>query len=843
MKGKRINSDMIDVPFSGFDRIIELLLISLLAFMPLAFGAVEAWSEEVVIALAAAISICFMLKLVFEKNSRLIWSWAYIPVALFILVAVFQLIPLPTNMLSSISPNTVAMKKELLGDLPNSDTLFKFMTLTFYPKATRHDLRLMLAVGAVFFVVVNAYRRPNQIKRLLAAIAIIGGSIAVLALAQNVLGNGKIYWIVATGHTRAYSGTFINHSHYSQFMNLSIGASLALIMVKLHESFISESVTPAAVAKYFGSPQAKVIWLLVGMIILGMATVVISLSRGGMLSMLIAGAVTTLVLSSHKSLKGHSWIIVLMALGAFSVVLLIGFDAVCDRLTTIRQLSQAEGGRWQIVKDIATAWTKFPLLGTGLGTHEVVYPMFDRAIIPTLASHAENEYAQAAEETGIVGLILLLAFWVSIWGTQVRIVRIRSMPIRSAAYGLGFGLVAILVHSLSDFGQHLPANAFLTAVSCGLLLSLGSMGKTANPSARLAGISRRSTGLRIVALVCVSILSAWTLFDSHSARLAESHWAKALAAEQTLSSKDWLGSDEEYVALIRHAAAAADYEPANVNYRHWLNVYRWHSISRITDPNTGTVIIPEQLIESVQRIVQELHDARLLCPTYGATCSVVGQLEIFILGDPNGAERIRKGFRFAPSDPTACFVAGLLDAEQGEAEASYTKLDRAVQLDGSLFDEAVYICIDRLGRPDLAVTLAGESTYRLNQVANVLVEMEDQKELAEKAQAQVVALLKKKCSQPDAPAAAFASMASIYGREGDNETAIKHYRRALAIDYSHVQWRLSMARLLAETDKIPEAIHEARIGLRLRPQFKAAEKFIADLSVLPGAVIEEDSMP
>jgi hypothetical protein len=52
-----------------------------------------------------------------------------------------------------------------------------------------------------------------------------------------------------------------------------------------------------------------------------------------------------------------------------------------------------------------------------------------------------------------------------------------------------------------------------------------------------------------------------------------------------------------------------------------------------------------------------------------------------------------------------------------------------------------------------------------------------------------------------------------------------------------------MARLLAETDKIPEAIHEARIGLRLRPQFKAAEKFIADLSVLPGAVIEEDSMP
>jgi len=834
---------VIDVPFSGFDRIIEWLLISLLAFMPFAFGAVEAWSEEVVIALVAAISVCFLLKLVFEKNTRPIWSWAYVPVALFILVAVFQLIPLPTSLVSAISPNTVATKKELLGDLPNSGALFEFMTLSFYPSATRHDLRLVLAVAAVFFVVANVYRRPDQIKRLLAAIAIIGGSIAALAFAQNVLGNGKIYWIVATGHTKAYSGTFINHSHYSQFMNLSIGAALALIMVKLHESFISKRVTPAAVAKYVSSPQAKVIWLLVGMIILGMTTVVVSLSRGGMLSMLIAGAVTTLVLSSHRSLRGHGWIILLMALAAFSAVLLIGFDAVCDRLTTLRQLSQAEGGRSQIVKDIATAWTKFPLLGTGLGTHEVVYPMFERATIPVLASHAENEYAQAAEETGIVGFILLLAFWVSIWSTQVRIVKTPSVPIRSAAYGLGFGLVAILVHSLSDFGQHLPANAFLSAVSCGLLLGLVSTGKKANPSARFAGVSRRSTGLRIAALVCVSMVSAWALIDSNKVRLAEAHWAKALAAEQTLSRKDWQGSDEEYVDLIRHAAAAADYEPANVNYRHWLNVYRWHSISRITDPNTGTVIIPEQVIKSVHRIVQELHEARLLCPTYGATCSVVGQLERFILGNPNGAERIRKGFRLAPSDSTACFVAGLLDAEQGEAEASYAKLKRAVQLDGRLFNEVVYLCIGRLGRPDLAVALAGESTYRLNHVANVLVEMEGQKELAKKARAQVIALLKKKCSQPDAPAAAFASMASIYGREGDNETAIEHYRRALTLDYSHVQWRLNLARLLAETDRIPEAIHEARIGLRLRPQFKAAEKFIADLSVLPGAVIEENPSP
>ncbi len=839
MSEGRINIDLLEVPFSGFERIIEWLFISLLAFMPLAFGAVEAWSEEVVIAIVMAISICFLLKLVFEKDPRFVWSWVYIPVAFFILVTVFQLIPLPMSFVCAISPNTAAVKKELLHDLVNSGAFLESMTLSFYPNATRHDLRFVLAVAAVFLVVPNLYRRPEQIKRLLGAIAIIGGSMALLALAQNVVGNGKIFWIVPTGRGEAYSGSFINHSHYAQFMNLSIGAALALMIVKLHETFAGKKVTPAEVAEFLGSPHAKTIWLLVAMVVLGITSVVISLSRGGILSMLIAGAVTTLILCSRKSMRGHGWTIVLIGLAAFVGVLFIGFDAVCDRLATLRQLSQAEAGRWQIVKDIATAWVKFPLLGTGFGTHEVVYPMFDRATIPALASHAENEYAQAAEETGIIGLILLVLFGIGVWISHAQSVRKQSVPICSAAYGLGFGLIAIMVHSLSDFGQHLPANAILSAITCGLLISLARIGDKPATSARIG----RSTILWIAALAGLLLVSVWSLYGANKARLAEAHWARALAAERTLTEKGWQGTDEEYADLIRQAATASDYEPENIEYRHWLNVYRWHSISRVTDPNTGAVIVPWQSIKSVRRIVRELHDTRLFCPTYGATCSVVGQLEKYVLGNPKGAELIREGFRLAPCDATACFTAGLLDAEQGQAETSYAKLSRAVQLDGRLFKEAVDISIGRLDRPDLAVELAGESTNRLSYVADVLLDNEKHKEMAEEARAEVVALLEKKCSEPGAPPAAFASMAKIYQKEGNIEAAIDFYRRALVLDYSQIQWRINLARLLADSGDIPAAIHEAKIGLRLRPQFKAARKLIADLSVLPGSAIEENLSP
>jgi tetratricopeptide (TPR) repeat protein len=586
---------------------------------------------------------------------------------------------------------------------------------------------------------------------------------------------------------------------------------------------------------------------------LGAATVFVSLTRGGMVSMLIAAGLTTLVLSSRRSLKGRGWIMALMTLGAFICVLYLGFDAVYDRLATLRQLQEAECGRWQIVKDIAVAWNRFPVFGTGLGTHEVVYPMFDRATIPALASHAENEYAQAAEETGLVGLILLFMLGVAVWVGYVRNTTSGSMPVRSAAYGLGFGLVAITIHSLSDFGQHLPANFMLTAVSGALLLGLArpsrqsrtrSAATTQLLSSRILAYSCTSFPvLRVVALMCIAGVWIWALLDANNARVAEAHWKRALVAEHNIREKDQAATDKDYVELISNAAKAADYQPENIKYRHWLNVYRWESISRITDPDTGDVIIPDQTMEFVHRIVDELHNARTLCPTYGATYCVVGQLEKFILDDPNGAERIKKGFQLAPSDPTACFIAGLLDAEEGQVDASSTRLNRAVELDGHLFAEVANIYINHLDRPDLAVALAGENTGRLSYVANVLAEMEEHEEIAKQAQAQIVVLLEARCKEPDVPAGALASLANIYRREKDNEAAIEHYRRALALDYGHVQWRFALATLLAETGKISEAIHEARICLRLRPQFRAAERLIGQLSVLPGAVAEENLTP
>jgi tetratricopeptide (TPR) repeat protein len=333
------------------------------------------------------------------------------------------------------------------------------------------------------------------------------------------------------------------------------------------------------------------------------------------------------------------------------------------------------------------------------------------------------------------------------------------------------------------------------------------------------------------------------LFGANNARIAEAHWKKALTIEQDIINGNLPESDKTYTDLIFNAAKAAEYQPENVKYNHWLNVYRWESISRIVDPNTNEIVISEKALEFVPRIVKELNKVRLLCPTYGAAYCVVGQLELFILDDPNGADHIRRGFKLAPCDPTACFVAGLLDIEEQNIDASFEKFTRAFELDDRFFQSAANVYINNVLRPDLAVTLAGDNSRHLNYVARALADMEEHKDIVEQARVRMVELLKQQCSRPGASASSFISLANIYRREGNYKDAIEHYCYALEMDYGQVQWRYNLANLLAETNEIPQAIHEARICLRLNPEFKPAEKLIADLSVLPGSVTENNYTP
>ncbi|HPC97167.1 MAG TPA: O-antigen ligase family protein [Sedimentisphaerales bacterium] len=818
------------------DLVIEILLTALLAFGPLAFGVVAAWSEQVVITLAAALVLAFLVQRAFLAPQPLVWTWAYVPVALFLLIAVLQLMPLPVSVVRAISPETAILKTQLLGDLPGADEALQRMRLTFYPHATKHDLRLALAIAAVFFVVVNVYRDPMRIKRLLLSIAIVAGIVGLLALAQDLVGNGRIYWIVPA-YDRARSGTFINHSHFGQFMNLSIGATLALLLVLVYEAFADRRATPSDVLEYLRSSEANLVKLLGVAIVVGAAAVFVSLTRGGMVSMLVAAAVTTIVLSSRQSLRGRGWIIVLIALCAFVCVLWIGFDQVYDRMATLDDLTEYHG-RWQMIEQSIEVWKKFPAFGAGLGTYEVVYPMFDWGDTMSLATHAENEYVQTLAETGAVGVLALAMFGLLVWVGYARCVRETHVPIRSAAYGLGFGLIAVLVHSLSDFGQHLPANAMLTAVCCALLIALTHLRSDVGTPADRSGRRMAMAFAPAVLLLVAAGGFGWALLGANAARVAEGHWNKAQLAARQMETIQWRSSAAAAEYLFRHAIAATEAEPDSIQYRHRLGVYMWSSLSPFTDPNTDA--LDAQAFPWARRIVEDLHRARPLCPTFGVLLSLAGQIERFALADPNGAAHIRMGYRLAPCNAAVCFAAARIDAEEARTEEAFEKLARAALLDGGYFARAAALCINDLARPDLALTLAGDNAGRLSQVADLLGASDRHGELAQQARTRAIGLLAERSTDSDAPASTHVSLARADVERGDVDSAIDRYRLALRKSYHQAGWHYELASLLARAGRAEEAMHEARICLRLRSNYAPAKRLVEELSTQPVEPVASD---
>ena len=826
-----------DISYSKFDLIIEWLLISLLVFMPLAFGVVHAWSEEIVIFLSGTIVICFLLKLLIYKNQRIIWTWAYVPLAVFLLLVIVQLIPLPVWLVAAVSGNTAQLKKELLGDLPDAHQILKSMTLSFYPYATKHDLRLILALGGVFFVVLNEYYQPEKIVRLLKAIVIISALIAVITLGQNLFGNGKIYWLINNHNSRSYSGPFVNHSHYGQFMNLSIGAALGLLFVKLYEIFHKRKLSLPDVLNYLSTSSSFSIWLLVAIIGMCIASVFISLTRGGIISMLLAIGIITLIISSKQKLRSHGWVMVGTAIIAFICVLYIGFDAVYDRMASLRNIHEAGENRFQMLKDTTIAWSKFPALGTGLGTYSVVYPMFDDSHITALATHAENEYAQTAEETGLAGFSLLLIFGIIVVTSFLRNIRRQKLPIQSAAYGLGFGLIAILIHSFTDFGQHLPANAFLSIIFCALLISMSRYGKVGNYSLRIyTPFKNRFVTLTLLLLFCG--VFAWSLFGADHSRLAEEHRKDARAIEETLIETNWKAGESVYAKLINHVSSACEYEPDNINNMYLLDVYRWRSINKSDSMYLPNMLISESSMLLVHEIDNHLNMSRKLCPTFGPVYTISGQIEKYILKEDSGAEKIRKGFLLAPCDPIVCFVAGYLDICEGQYEKCFSKLDRAVQLNSNMFRDVVKIYIEDLSRPNKVISLAGENIDRLLYLVNIFTDAQ-YADLAQQCQSKAKTLLQDKCSTPVASAGDNACLANIYKQLNENDSAIEYYNRALTLNYGQVAWRMELAKLLAQTGNISEAMSQARICLRISPDYKEAEKLLADLSVSPAGWSKE----
>jgi putative inorganic carbon (hco3(-)) transporter len=367
--------------------------------------------------------------------------------ALATLWVALSLLPLPPSALALLSPKALAVRTEaesLLGREPSSAP----WSLT--PYLTFQDLLLWIAFVLVFVVVHHTVASRRGVRRLSVSLVLVGVASGAYGLVQ---------WLTALGGSEATtafqaSGSFGNRNHYAFFQEMLLLVGLGWLQMRWHEPRKAADRVEAQEEK------AKATMVGLGVALIGLS-LLFSLSRSG-IAFAAAGGAFFLYLTRRA--RGA---FLAVAGGLLAAALWIGVGPVVSRFEVIPDELSGETGRTTVWRDSLGAVGDFWLTGSGASSFQYVYPMYRSFGGRRFYSWAHNDYLQVAIELGLPGLALAAALSFSI-ARRARSVRRELVAAGSSLSELHAGYcaaaLAVALHSFTDFGLHLPANAALFAV-------------------------------------------------------------------------------------------------------------------------------------------------------------------------------------------------------------------------------------------------------------------------------------------------------------------------------------------------------------------------------------------
>jgi len=147
----------------------------------------------------------------------------------------------------------------------------------------------------------------------------------------------------------------------------------------------------------------------------------------------------------------------------------IGGQQVLKRFSVDSAIEATSGKRAAMRQDTWRIFRDHPLLGTGLGTLQKVFPPYDSLYDGKIVNHTHNDYLEALAETGILGGLCCAWFLGVLFVASLQGLKDLGSSLNSAMNLSGLvGCCGLLVHSLFDFNLHIPANALLFFVAAHL---------------------------------------------------------------------------------------------------------------------------------------------------------------------------------------------------------------------------------------------------------------------------------------------------------------------------------------------------------------------------------------
>lgn len=404
-------------PDSGQSKLERILFygpLALLMFGPLAFGAVEPWAILVQQALASGLVVLWICGWMFNSHIQAQPNPLYLPWAALALVVLVQIF-------LRVSPYLHATLLAVLGGI------------TYF---------------LVFFLANEAFKYPGNVRAAARALMIFGFVLAIYSTLQAFIAPERLLGFRLPRVASSPFGPYVNHAHYAGLM---------------------EMLMPFPLAQAFGRNTAgSKASLHAGMAFVMAASVFLSESRGGMIVVAVQLAIV-IALWLRSSRSGHRvWLIPVAGLFAIFVMWL-GAGRLQQSINTFRHPGVSVATRIQIAKDTLRMAEARPWFGWGLGSFPVVYPEFRSFYSNQVVGAAHNDFLQALAELGVVGALVLLWFLVEFYRSGSRhLVRWRADSVCTAKFAALVGASGLLLHGLSDFNFHIPANATLFAALCAM---------------------------------------------------------------------------------------------------------------------------------------------------------------------------------------------------------------------------------------------------------------------------------------------------------------------------------------------------------------------------------------
>ncbi len=397
---------------------IRIGICVLVAFAVLAHGAVEPWSEAVLEVGAAALLLLWTWRASVGGEFKVVWNPLLWPLLGLWGVAAVQLAA----------------------------------GITVYPFLTRIELLKYTALLALFFLCVQSYRTLEHWHGFVWFLLILGFAVSVFAILQHFTFNGKLYWVRELRYGGIPFGPYVNRNHFAGLAELLIPPGLAILILRAERR---DQLPLVALFTLFP-----------------IGALFLSASRGGIMSFLAEiGLLAILLLFRRREGKELVAAGLVVVLG-IALVSWLGIGRALERFASYKSLEVTEGRRIEMLHGTWRIFLDHPIAGTGLGTLQEVFPLYETIYDGLIVNHSHNDYAEVLAETGVVGGLCGLAFlallaWTG-WRNLIDEREVRRLAFHAGAFVACFGL---LVHATVDFNFHIPSNALVFLLQAALATS------------------------------------------------------------------------------------------------------------------------------------------------------------------------------------------------------------------------------------------------------------------------------------------------------------------------------------------------------------------------------------